>query len=467
MKLFKNVIPLFILNNINGTNNIEADKITVIDLMTFKEYKTIQKDLININSKIDGENDLTNIINSKLFKTAEGEILDSAKFNNYEIKMFSQENKYPTKFDNSKNLNIYISPSRFVEKNNIIISFIDNSNYSNNKQIRLTSNDKNYIYLKKKENLTEQDIVILLSTTLIVNDHNNINDKIKTNGDISKFFISSLKIGGTEVKLTNNIITKDQLFEIRNAILTNKKIELSLDLLKKVNLECDTTNLKNNIKTSIEIILNKYNSGHLITVPKYNEIILAINTFTTNKLTDLVEKNTNTSYKNNNNEVDLNKTFTIILDKSCYEDPSKNKFYFAFDFLIADNIKDSTEFADDYFKNSNKSGFKNNDYNTIYNSVINDLKRYNKNIADNDFEILFNNSKIKSTDTFSDNSSFTIVIKNKIEGILKDKVKEDDKNDDKKDNINNNNNQTPNDNDNQNPNDDKTNKKVCSNYKSQ
>jgi len=43
MKSFKNLIPLFVLNNINGTDKIEADKIKVIDLMTFKEYKTDKK----------------------------------------------------------------------------------------------------------------------------------------------------------------------------------------------------------------------------------------------------------------------------------------------------------------------------------------------------------------------------------------------------------------------------------------
>lgn len=460
MKSFKNVIPLFILNNINGTNNIEADKITVVDLMTFKEYKTNQKNNITISSKLNNENDLVNIINSDLFKTAEGEKLKSDDLNKYQIKIHSQGTNYNSPLDISQNVNIYISPSRLITKENILIK-VDNNNYKNTGDIRLVGVGKNDIYLKKKEELLEEDIINLLNHSKI-DDPDQITKKITDN---KKYFISSLKIGGTELKLINNIITKDQLFEIRNAILTNKKIELSLDLLKKVNLECDTTNLKNNIKTSIERILNKYNSGHLITVPKYNEIILDINALTTNKLTDLVEKNTTTSHKSDNNEVDLNKTFTIILDKSCYEDPSENKFYFAFHFKIADNLKDSTEFADDYFIGDSKAPYKNNDYNTIYNSVVKDLKRYNNNITDNDFEILLNDTKIKTTDTFTNNSFFTVVIKNKVKGILKDKVKENDK----KDNINNNNNNNNNDNnndDNQNPKDDKTNKKGCSNYKS-
>ena len=460
MKSFKNVIPLFILNNINGAN-IEADKITVIDLMTFKEYKTNEKKPINIHLTVNKKEDLVSIIDANLFKTAEGEVLESTKFNNYEIKMFSQENKYPVTFDNSKNLNIYISPSRLITKENILIK-VDNTNYKNNGDIRLAYYTKNYVYFKKKEDLLEEDIINLLNHKRI-DKPNLITNKIT---EYTKYFISSLKIGETELKLINNTITKDQLFEIRNAILTNKKIELSLDSLKKVNLEYDTTNLKNNIKTSIEKALINFNSGHLKTAPKYSEIILYVNNFTNYKLIDLVEKGTDISHKLDPKEVDLNKTYTIILDKSCYqkpgepsENPSENKFHFTFDFKIADNLKDSTEFTDVYFTSDLRDSCKNNDYNTIYNRVINDLKRYNTSITDNDFEILLNNSKIKSTDTFSEDSHFTVVIKNKVEGILKDKVKKDDKEDDETDNTNNNK---------QNQNDDETdkknNKKGCSNY---
>lgn len=366
------------------------------------------------------------------------------------------------KVDN-KIFTIFIAESDRLTTGNIIIT-CNGKNYENNSFVKYTNSDEKINFFKiTKENISENNILKLLITNeLKYNNKDQLLKDIKSE-NISKFFISSLKIDGTEKNLDNNIITKDQLFEIRNAILSNKKIELSLDLLKKVNLECDTTNLKNDIKTSIEKILNKYNSEHLITVPRYNEIISDINTLTSGKLTDLVEKGIHTSHKSDTNEVDLKKAFTIILDKSCYEDPSENKFYFAFDFKIADNLKDSTEFADDYFKCDSRTSYKNNDYKTIYNNVINDLKRYNENITDNDFEILLNDIKIKTTDIFNNKSFFTVVIKNKVEGILKDKDKKDNQNDD----ISNNNNQTQNTDDNQNQQGDETknNKKGCSNCK--
>jgi len=466
MKSFKNVIPLFILNNINGAN-IEADKITVIDLMTFKEYKTNQKDYIDVGVK--GIN-IVNIINSKLFKTTNNENLHEINnIDKYKVAFGKYEDKtafyLAGKLEN-KICTIFIAESDKLTTGNIEITFNDKK-YTSNCYIRYTDSDEKINFFKiAKENISENDILKLLITNeLKFNNKDQLLNVIK-HENIDKYFISSLKIGGTELKLINNTITKDQLFEIRNAILTNKKIELSLDLLKKVNLEYDTTNLKNNINTSIEKALINFNSGHLITAPKYSDIILYINTFIHDKLTDLVEKGTGTSYKSDTNEVDLNKTYTIILDKSCYEKPgepsedhSENKFHFIFDFKIADNLKDSTEFTDGYFESDLRNSYKNNDYNTIYNSVINDLKRYNTSITDNDFEILLNNSKIKSTDTFSEDSHFTVVIKNKVEGILKDKVKKDDKDDDETDNTNNNN---------QNQNDDETdkknNKKGCSNY---
>ena len=442
MKSFKNVIPLFILNNINGAN-IEADKITVIDLMTFKEYKTNQKDYIDVGIK---GISIVNIINSKLFKTTNNENLHEINnIDKYKVAFGKYEDKtafyLAGKLEN-KICTIFIAESDKLTTGNIEITFNDKK-YTSNCYIRYTDSDEKINFFKiAKENISENDILKLLITNeLKFNNKDQLLNVIKPE-NIDKYFISSLKIGGTEKTLDNNTITKDQLFEIRNAILTNKKIELSLDLLKKVNLKYDTTNLRDNIKTSIEMALNKYISGHVITAPTYIEIITYINTLTRNKLTDLVEKGTNTSHNSDTNNVDLNKTYTIILDKSCYqkpgEDPSKNKFCFGFHFKIANNLKDSTEFANDNFNDDSKDSYENNDYKTIYNIVVKDLKKYNTSITDNDFEILLNDSKIKITDTFKSGVIFTVVIKNKVEGILKDKVKDNNNN-------NNNNNNTEND----------------------
>lgn len=328
----KNIIKtmyLFSLFNIikgadTSKNEIEADKITIIDLLTNEEFKTTDTSKIDLG----GTGIIYENIKEKfdLFENNEKKNLTEEQKNYKVMLIINNGNEIiDEKVDNKKNLDIYISPKTSIANNQICIN-INNEEYKNEeiKNFINKSNKDLFKSLKKEDADIESKIIKLLTLENIKNGDKSINLILTTDEEIKKYYINELVFCVNEKPRNYKTIDENAINDLKNSILSNGSINLELKKLKNpIKLEYDQKNLKENIKELLEGIKN----GRTDIDSNCKAIIDALKNIHNDDTYKIYKKaETGTELSNDKNEIKDTTEYKIELSKKCYEIEITAKF---------------------------------------------------------------------------------------------------------------------------------------------
>ena len=351
-KILKTLYLFSLFNIIKAADapvQIEAKKITIIDLLTNEEFKTTDTSNIELGAKGVNYDNIKDKFG--LFKHNGTKDLDE-KQKNYEVMLIINDGNEikDKKVNPTEKLDIYISPKTSIPNNQICIK-INNKEYKNEeiKNFINIANKDIFENLKNNPNI-ETEIIKLLNLENIKNGDKSIKSILTDEGKIKEYYINKLDCVNDEPKFHKKI-DEDAINDFKKSILSNGSINIKLKLLKNpINLKYNEINIKEDVKELLEGIKNgktdiKSNCKAII------EALKDIHNDDTYKIKSKAEAKLN----DDTNEITDKTVYEIELSKKCYEIEITAKFN------ITSKDKNASDFKfinTDIFEKGNTIKFK-------------------------------------------------------------------------------------------------------------